>query len=449
MKLTQLAMAALLLPLALTSQAAGLTYSVDVGQDKIDSKSVVTGQKLDKDTSMVYGLSGGYRFDNGFGAELDYQHVNEFKVLYQGVVTNKDKEDLIAADGYYAFNKDGVFQPYVLLGLGDYIFKNDFGFKVETLLGNAGLGAFVKLNDNWALRGELRNAHSFGDKTYNDRLMLVGLTYAMGYTKPMAAEPAPVAPAPEPAPVVAAPPPAPMPAAPADSDNDGVADTADKCPNTPAGVQVDGNGCPLDADADGVADYLDKCPNTPAGVQVDSTGCPLDADADGVADYLDKCPNTPAGAVVDATGCPKVVTTPIKQEINVQFDNGKSVIKPEYKAEVEKVANMAKQYPTAFIEIQGYTDNKGSAKKNVKLSQERANAVRDSLVHDFNVDPSHVTSKGYGPANPVADNKTEAGRAKNRHVTAVLSAEQKKMEMGAPKPAGHHHAHKAAAPATH
>ncbi|RZK97285.1 MAG: OmpA family protein, partial [Hymenobacter sp.] len=116
-----------------------------------------------------------------------------------------------------------------------------------------------------------------------------------------------------------------------DTDGDGVADRKDKCPDTPAGVKVDLNGCPVDTDGDGVADYQDKCPdvkglaslqgcpdadgdgvadaddkcpNTPAGVKVDASGCPLDADGDGVADYLDKCPNTPAGVKVDANGCP-------------------------------------------------------------------------------------------------------------------------------------------------
>jgi outer membrane protein OmpA-like peptidoglycan-associated protein len=91
---------------------------------------------------------------------------------------------------------------------------------------------------------------------------------------------------------------------PRDADGDGVIDANDKCPNTPAGTAVDATGCPRDADADGVADALDKCPNTPAGTPVDATGCPRDADKDGVLDSADKCPNTPAGTAVDATGCP-------------------------------------------------------------------------------------------------------------------------------------------------
>ncbi len=92
---------------------------------------------------------------------------------------------------------------------------------------------------------------------------------------------------------------------PKDADGDGVLDASDKCPNTPAGTAVDATGCTRDADADGVADALDKCPNTAPGTPVDATGCAKDLDRDGVLDSADKCPNTPVGTAVDATGCPR------------------------------------------------------------------------------------------------------------------------------------------------
>src|SRR5256886_2238398 len=89
-----------------------------------------------------------------------------------------------------------------------------------------------------------------------------------------------------------------------DSDQDGVVDSKDKCPDTPVGAKVDERGCPIDTDKDGVPDGLDKCPDTPAGAHVDASGCPTDADQDGVPDGLDQCPNTPPGVHVDANGCP-------------------------------------------------------------------------------------------------------------------------------------------------
>ena len=95
-----------------------------------------------------------------------------------------------------------------------------------------------------------------------------------------------------------------------DEDGDGVPDSQDNCPNTPAGTQVDANGCPItepDTDGDGVPDSQDNCPNTPSGTTVDANGCPItepDSDGDGVPDNQDNCPNTPAGTTVDANGCP-------------------------------------------------------------------------------------------------------------------------------------------------
>ncbi|MFL0798159.1 MAG: PHB depolymerase family esterase [Cellvibrionaceae bacterium] len=98
---------------------------------------------------------------------------------------------------------------------------------------------------------------------------------------------------------------------PTDTDGDGVLDSVDNCPNTPAGDTVDANGCtvtaPADSDGDGVNDNDDLCPNTPAGDSVDADGCTInqsnDSDGDGVVDANDQCPNTPAGATVDADGC--------------------------------------------------------------------------------------------------------------------------------------------------
>ena len=93
-----------------------------------------------------------------------------------------------------------------------------------------------------------------------------------------------------------------------DKDKDGISDSRDRCPDTPAGVKVDARGCAKDSDKDGVPDYLDKCQNTKkeARNHVDKHGCPLDTDGDGILDYADNCPdNAPeAKGYTDASGCP-------------------------------------------------------------------------------------------------------------------------------------------------
>jgi outer membrane protein OmpA-like peptidoglycan-associated protein len=203
---------------------------------------------------------------------------------------------------------------------------------------------------------------------------------------------------------------------PKDSDGDGVADTADKCPNTPAGTAVDANGCPKDTDGDGVADTADKCPNTPAGTAVDATGCPKDSDADGVTDALDKCPNTAAGTAVDAVGC-EVLFKEGKALIlqGVNFATGKATLLPESQTILDRVAESLTNNPTVTVEVGGHTDNTGRKATNVRLSEARANAVRDYLISK-GVDGARITAKGYGPDQPVAENTTVEGRAANRRV---------------------------------
>lgn len=203
---------------------------------------------------------------------------------------------------------------------------------------------------------------------------------------------------------------------PQDSDKDGVLDAADKCPNTPAGTPVDATGCPKDSDGDGVTDLLDKCPNTPAGIGVDGNGCPFDADGDGVIDSRDRCPDTPAGTKVDAVGCPALFGEGATLVLEgVYFETGKATLKPESEAVLFRVAQSLRGNPEVTVEIGGHTDNTGSRATNMRLSTARANAVRNFLI-SRGVDAGRMTAKGYGPDNPVADNKTVAGRAANRRV---------------------------------
>lgn len=108
-----------------------------------------------------------------------------------------------------------------------------------------------------------------------------------------------------------------------DSDNDGIEDNKDICPETPKGLIVNTWGCPEDSDSDGVPDYLDECPNTPRNILITETGCPQDMDKDGIPDYADKCPDSPLGHSVDSNGCLKIVSEKIVKTvpINDSLDN--------------------------------------------------------------------------------------------------------------------------------
>ncbi|WP_432222494.1 OmpA family protein [Flavobacterium sp. TMP13] len=199
-----------------------------------------------------------------------------------------------------------------------------------------------------------------------------------------------------------------------DTDGDGIADASDACPDVFGLAAL--NGCP-DSDGDGVADKDDKCP-TVAGPK-ENGGCPfLDADKDGVADKDDDCP-TVAGPASNR-GCPEV-TTEVLEDLKVQaravyFNSGKATFKSgdkETLARIDAINNILKNYPTAKFSVEGHTDSDGSNELNQKLSEDRAAAVMNALI-ERGVNVDNLVSKGYGETQPVATNKTAAGKAQNR-----------------------------------
>jgi len=214
---------------------------------------------------------------------------------------------------------------------------------------------------------------------------------------------------------------------PIDSDNDGVPDYTDICPNTSAGISVDELGCPYDLDADGIPDYMDRCPDTPYSVEVNNYGCPLDSDLDGIPDYLDQCPGTLAGMQVDEKGCeitPKIPEPKIEEpesldalilSAGTSFAFNSADLKPAAYPELENLLKEMKKYPMSRWKIEGYTDNIGSEGGNLRISKMRADAVANYFI-SRGIPKGRFVIEGLGSKNPIADNKTEKGREKNRRV---------------------------------
>lgn len=197
-----------------------------------------------------------------------------------------------------------------------------------------------------------------------------------------------------------------------DSDGDGVVDRLDECPGTVAGARVDARGCEVDSDGDGVPDSRDRCAGTKAGAKVNQYGCEMDADGDGVVDGMDKCANTPKGVPVDNNGCELEKEYEL-HGVNFEFDSAK--LMGSSTAVLNDAAKILKRKDGLRVVVAGHTDSRGNDNYNMGLSQRRAQAVADYLV-SRGVNASHLTVKGFGETQPVADNSTEAGRAANRRV---------------------------------
>ncbi len=105
---------------------------------------------------------------------------------------------------------------------------------------------------------------------------------------------------------------------------------------------------------------------------------------------------------------------------DVLFDTGRYTLKPDTKLSLAKVAVILQAYPSLKLQVEGYTDSVGSDELNQKLSENRANTVKDFLISQ-GTDPASISAAGYGKSNPVADNSTAAGRAQNRRVDLIVS----------------------------
>jgi outer membrane protein OmpA-like peptidoglycan-associated protein len=204
-----------------------------------------------------------------------------------------------------------------------------------------------------------------------------------------------------------------------DTDHDGIPDNLDKCPTAIGLAKY--NGCPIpDTDGDGINDEEDSCP-TVAGL-LKYHGCPIpDTDGDGVNDEEDSCINEPG--IPELHGCP-----PVKEEVkeavdlaakNIFFKLGSVQLLPISFSALDEIVKVLKENPDLLLDIEGHSDNVGSALVNKSISAKRAAAIFDYLVRK-GIDPNRLLTIGYGSEKPIAANDTEEGRAQNRRVELKL-----------------------------
>jgi len=113
----------------------------------------------------------------------------------------------------------------------------------------------------------------------------------------------------------------------------------------------------------------------------------------------------------------------VRVELDVKFDFDKARVREESYNDIKNLADFMQQYPQTNTTVEGHTDSVGTDQYNQRLSERRAQAVREVLVNQYGVESQRVDSVGYGEARPVADNSTEEGRQINRRVEAEVEAQ--------------------------
>ncbi|NND64632.1 MAG: OmpA family protein [Gammaproteobacteria bacterium] len=374
--------------------------------------------------------------DPGYGLHLGLGHKMGRNWALEGTFTGNEfnggvdyRQYGIGLDLIKMFG-DGSVKPYVLAGIG-YL---DSDVSVGDLGGPApddytneeahiGLGLAFPVGKRNYMRSDLRYRRDFASSSAPINVDLDDWVFNIGMAMPLGKGKEKVV----------------------DTDGDGVADNADKCPSTPAGMAVNSMGCERDSDGDGVADSKDRCPGTAAGTKVDSKGCKVkaaDSDRDGVSDKMDRCPSTPAGATVDNVGCEldsdndgvvdrrdrcpnsdrgarvDIYGCEIKAKISlpgVNFETNSAKLTASSTSELNAAAETLKKNSDLKVEAAGHTDSAGAADYNRSLSQKRAEAVRDHLISK-GANGDNISARGYGEDEPVADNSTKEGRSRNRRV---------------------------------
>ncbi|WP_223826039.1 OmpA family protein [Spongiibacter pelagi] len=332
----------------------------------------------------------GYKFSGPLRAELEYRMDSN---AIEDTNTDLDVESILG-NLWYDFSLTERLRPYIGGGLG--MSNVEVGdYDDDVMSAQLGAGLYFHLTPRLVLDASYRYTEALENPTYNvggveveteysSHNVGLGLRYNFFDAKYGVQ----------------------------DEDGDGVADDADQCPGTPAGVQVDAVGCPLDGDKDGVADYLDQCLNTPAGAEVDDQGCELDSDNDGVVDANDMCPDTPAGTEVMSNGCGADQSVVLR---GVNFETNSSKLTINAESILNGVAGTLNESTGFDVELQGHTDSVGNDSYNMSLSKKRANSVKNYLIGQ-GVEGNRLVARGYGEEQPVASNDSSEGRALNRRV---------------------------------
>jgi len=442
------------------NRAGALTLTPVIGAYSFDGVQ-------DADAGLLVGVRGGYNLTDRLGLELLFHYVRATEYgIVQGSGKGGNNIDVYnyRLEALYSLFPKSSFVPHLAVGYGGVRYSSNTGIGYfDTGVLSYGLGAKLFMTDNVALRADIRQlVIDRGPTVYNYEYTL-GLNFQFGgvskAAKPVEvvsvakkAEPAPAPKVvePEPAPIqapppvaevpkqapvapvpVVVPPPAPtaqLVATPTSVEKSNTstlewnAQNSSECSILPGVGPVQQSGRMIISPASSTT-YKLLCKGEGGYAESSATVTvvqpPADSDKDGVIDPVDNCPNTPFGTKVDKNGCPIIECK--SMTLSITFGTNKADIKSDHYDELKAVADKLKKFPKATTVIEGHTDNVGSATSNKKLSQLRADAVRNYLISNQGIDGSRISAKGFGDTRPIDSNKKEEGRRNNRRVESVFT----------------------------
>jgi OmpA-OmpF porin, OOP family len=358
-------------------------------------KNTATNRTFSGLKDMDYGFSLSYW--KGLTKTIDFSTklgilFHDYASRDRAVFTDDNQQigaELEPSLNFRPYGDDALISPFISLGVGGGFYAGKFGAYTPV-----GVGGQLNLRSNTYVIVQAQYRFALTKDIMKDNLL-----YSLGFAQSISsAKPPKAVEAPAP-PVVL------------DRDGDGVLDADDKCPDVAGTVAL--QGCP-DKDGDGIADADDKCPTTSGLAKYQ--GCPIpDTDGDGVNDEDDKCIDRKGPA--SNQGCPEIAQNVVDKinyaAKNVFFATGSAKLLPKSYKALDEAIKLLKDDATLMVDVDGHTDNTGNEEKNQTLSESRATSVKDYLVSK-GIEESRLKATGFGSTKPVGDNKTAAGKAKNR-----------------------------------
>lgn len=341
----------------------------------------------------------GWHLENGtFFVDFTFDMPTVIKPRIDFGYINIDEDDnggvssllQLAVNGIYNIDLSGYntpLTPYLLGGLGyEHVLDDTAVFESHPFI-QAGFGVRYPLTDRVSLVSEFRALQMFGGHDEDNEFALM-----FGIDIPLFVE------------VIRAP----------------VENITRSLPEVSAPKQYQ-RSIVVDGDNDGVEDTIDKCPHTPAGSSVDVNGCTI-INAIVIPQevtYIEDTQLQPKVKYVAPSTKSRIFVNTKRQDLKIGFESNSAIIKYTSKASIKRFASYLKKNPNLAVTIEGYTDNSGQRAKNLTLSTKRAQAVRTLLIV-YGANGSKIKAVGKGDLNPIADNETPRGRTKNRRIEAVI-----------------------------